>query len=106
MKDPDYGCYHDFREYDDIGLEWNELDDDFNTSHLIPTPSTPSLQSAIVPVSDELVLCEYIENLYETLYEDMNPELWYGKWGGKKVVRNWRYRTAKFWTAGIKSLIR
>jgi hypothetical protein len=100
MKDPDYGCYHDFREYDDIGLEWNELDDDFNVSHLIPTSSAPSLQSTIVLLSDELVLCEYIENLYETLYENMNPELW----DRKKVVRNWRYRTAKFWTAGIKSL--
>jgi len=102
MKDPDYGCYHDFREYDDIGLEWNELDEDFNISHLTPTSSAPSLQSTIEPLSDELLLCEYIENLYEDLYENMNPELW----DRKKVERNWRYRSAKFWSAGIKSLIR
>jgi hypothetical protein len=92
-----HSYYFDY--YNDVTERNNQTGYSWKVKNLPPPPTSP-ISSTIQPISDTEVLCEYIDTLYDELYENMNPEIW----EGKKTVRNYRYRSAKFWTAGIKSM--
>jgi hypothetical protein len=92
-------------EYDSE-LEWNILNDSFEiTSNNIPhldVTHTP-LVSNIELSSDEEVLCEYIDELYNTLYSIFNPEQSATQFS-KIFKSNSGKRSGEFWISGIKSL--
>lgn len=93
-------------EYDSE-LEWNTIPDEFEiTSNTIPRFNrayTPSILSNIELSSDEEVLCEYIDELYNTLYSIFNPEQSATQFS-KIFKSNSGKRSGEFWISGIKTL--
>jgi hypothetical protein len=98
-------------EYDieieyDSEIEWNILNDEFeitsNSIQHLDTTHTP-LVSNIELASDEEVLCEYIDELYNTLYSIFNPEQSAKQF--RKIFKSKSGKqSGKFWISGIKSL--